>query len=74
MKCQENQRENPRLGAILLRRVLARLPFFTSPSKELRGFPVVMGDDAAELALAADLAVGLRPEVGIEHVVADLLP
>ena len=72
MKKLEKQSENFRLGAILLRRVPARLPFFTSPSSELRGLPVVVGDDPAELALAADLAIGLRSEVRIEHVVADL--
>ena len=33
-----------------------------------------MGDDPAELALAADLPDGLRPEAGIKYVVADLPP
>ena len=40
--------------------------------ERLGSFPVVVGDDPAELALAADFSHGLRPEVGIEHVVADL--
>jgi hypothetical protein len=33
-----------------------------------------VGDDPAELALAADLSNGLRLESGIEHVVADISP
>jgi len=40
--------------------------------ERLGSFPVVVGDDPAELALAVDLADGMRSEVGIEHVVADL--
>ena len=42
--------------------------------KELRGLPVVVGDDSPELALASDLADRLRLEVGVEYVVADLSP
>jgi hypothetical protein len=42
--------------------------------KELRGLPVVVGDDSPELALASDLTDRLRLEVGVEYVVADLSP
>jgi hypothetical protein len=74
MKIREKQGEFPRQGAAVLRRLLARLRLFSCRPKELRGLPVVVCDNAAELALAADLAVGLWPEAGIEHVVSDLSP
>jgi len=58
-------------GGDFLRRDFARFRFFIYRRKELRGLPVVGRNDAAELALAADLAHCLRPEVGIEHIVPD---
>lgn len=50
----------------------SQLLFCTWSAVGLRGLSVVVGDEPADLALAANLAVGLRSEFYIEHVVADL--
>jgi hypothetical protein len=55
MKKLEKQSENFRLGAAVWCRTFAHRSLSATCPSELRGIPVVVGDDSAELALAADL-------------------
>ena len=59
-------------GVAVQCRMLAQRSISVLCMLELRGLAVVVGDDVAELAPAADFSHGLRPEAGVEHVVADL--